>query len=169
MPAGTEPPRPKGLHTATTQSPTRTSSTSPQSTDGNTSTASTLPRATARPAENDARRYRAAETEGIAHGHNPVTNPHLIGIAPVNRRQLFIRLDLQQGNVRLGIGADQRCGQIPSVRKAHTNVVRLVDDVIVGDDVAFRVDDEAGTHALARAVGRRHLLPLGPLEHVPEL
>ncbi len=51
------------------------------------------------------------------------------------------------------------------VDELHVDLVGLVDDVVVGDDVAARIDDEAGAQRLALAPPsrrrRRHRLRPG--------
>ena len=88
----TLPPRPKGLPIASTQSPTRELSLSPQSTGG----------------------------------------------------QRLVGLDLQQRDIGLGVAPDEFGLKIGVVVQNDGDLVGVGDHVIVGDDVARRVDDEAG-------------------------
>ena len=55
----------------------------------------------------------------------------------------FVRLDLEHGDVDLGVGADQLGAQLLPVGEDHDDLVGVGDDVVVGDDDALWVDDEA--------------------------
>ncbi len=103
MPAVTEPPRPNGLPIASTQSPTRDLSLSPNCTAGSGLSAVTF--STAMSA-----RVVLAEQRGLQRG---------------------------------------------VVLQDHGDLVRAVDHVVVGDDDAGRVDDEARAEALRRGRGWR--------------
>ena len=92
MPAVTLPPRPNGLPIASTQSPTREVSLSPQ----------------------------------------------------VAARQRLVGLDLQQRDIGLGVAPDELGLQIGVVVQDDGDLVGVGDHVIVGYDIARRVDDEAG-------------------------
>ena len=66
-----------------------------------------------------------------------------------------MRVDLDDGDVGLGVDADDVGGTAVVGRvvgiggELDVDLVGLVDDVVVGDDVAARVDDEAGAEGFA--------------------
>ncbi len=110
----------------------------------------------------DARGHGRADSERVAHGQDRVADAQGIGIAPLDGRQLVLRIDLQHRDVVLGVGADQRRGQLLAVVELDGDLLRVVDDMVVGDDVPVRRNDEAGAERLA-ALGRT--LVLRPLRH----
>ena len=59
-------------------------------------------------------------------------------------------LHLEHGDVGGGIAADDRRRQPLVVREADLDAARALDDVVVRDDVAGLVDDEAGAERLLR-------------------
>ena len=67
----------------------------------------------------------------------------LVRIAPLGL-DLQVRLDLEDGEVGLGIGADQPRRHVVAGTQPDHDLVGVLDDVVVGDDVALRlVDDHA--------------------------
>ena len=65
-------------------------------------------------------------------------------------RQRPRRLHLDQRDVGVRIGADPLGPQAPAVGQPHHDPVGALDHVMVGQDVAIRIDDEAGPGAAAR-------------------
>jgi hypothetical protein len=53
-------------------------------------------------------------------------------------------LDLQEGKIGLGIGADDLVGERAILVRDDFDLVGTRDDVIVGHDVAGWIDDETG-------------------------
>src|SRR5690606_26616485 len=95
----------------------------------------------------DTGRYRLAEPEGVAYGDDPVPHSGGIRITPLHIRQRFVRIDLHQSEIRLGIRADElRLVFLPALQR-HGDLVGIFRHVIVGDDVAFWIDDEARADA----------------------
>ena len=68
---------------------------------------------------------------------------------------------LDQGNVEPGVGAHQPAGHFPAVVQVHLELLGPGHHVVVGEDVAPGVDDDAG--ALAH-----HAPPDGLAAHLPE-
>src|SRR5262245_55766771 len=100
----------------------------------------------------DAGRHRAAEAEGIADRQYPIADPGAVGIAKGYIGQGRRRADLEQGQVRLLVGADDLRRIVLAVGQRDLDVGRVIDHVVVGYDVARRIDDEAraeGGHILA--------------------
>jgi hypothetical protein len=59
-------------------------------------------------------------------------------------------VDLQHGNVDPAVRADQLGLELGVVAQDDGNVLRPLDDVVVGDDVAIGIDDEARAERGAR-------------------
>jgi len=83
----------------------------------------------------------------------PVADLCAIGVAELDAGE-FLGVDLDDGDVRVLIGTDH-CGWTAIVatvgvgRELDEYLVGFIDDVIVGDDVAAWVDDEAGAEGAA--------------------
>src|SRR4029077_19299784 len=75
-----------------------------------------------------------------------------VAVAPGCRTQRPVRLDLQQRDIRLGIASDQLGLEICIVMQDDRNLVSIGDYMVVGHDIARRIDDEARTErgSLAR-------------------
>ena len=95
-----------------------------------------------------------AEAERIADGDHPVAHALLVGIAPLRRRQQLLvrRFDLEQGDVDAAVGTDQLGLELGVVLEDDGDVFGALNDVIVGDDVAFTVDHETGAQRRAAAL-----------------
>ncbi len=71
-----------------------------------------------------------------------------------------VGIDIEEGEVGRGVTADERRRQRVVVREAHLDRRRVLDHVVVRDDMPLGVDHEAGSERLARrlrlvALGRR--------------
>ncbi len=103
---------------------------------------------------NDAGGDGLRQGEGAADGFNPVADLGLVGVAELDGGQRGIGVDLDDGEVGGLVGADhaRRTSEVLSVGiggELDVDLVGLLDHVIVGDDVALGVDDEAGAERLA--------------------
>src|SRR5437899_2841130 len=107
----------------------------------------------------DTGRDRAAEAEGVADRDYPFAEPQLVGIAELHRDQRLHRLELQDRNVGLLVDPDQLGLDLCAVVHDHVDFVGIRDDVIVGDDDARFIDDEAGAERIGFA-RRLHLAVL---------
>ncbi len=67
------------------------------------------------------------------------------------------RVDLQQRDVGLGVGADQLGGELAPVGHRDANLLRPFDDVVVGEHEAPLVHDEPRSEALALELALGHL------------
>jgi hypothetical protein len=68
-----------------------------------------------------------------------------IGVAELEwRERTRLHSHLEHRDVGGGIASDDGCGEALVVREAHLDALGALDDVIVRDDVAGLVDDEAG-------------------------
>jgi hypothetical protein len=87
---------------------------------------------------------RAFEPEGAAEHSHPVADVERSGRCEAQRRQLGARpVDVKHGDVRGWIGADDLGLDVRAVRELDAHRLGTVDDMLVGDDVAVLVDDEA--------------------------
>jgi len=111
----------------------------------------------------DAGGCRAAGAKGISHGKHRLTDAAIGARSPGNRRQRTARLYLQQGDVRLRIGADDTRRNFLAIGQFDGGATGIADDVVVCHDEAARIDDEAGTLALSP----RRLLWTRPLVAEP--
>ena len=116
---------------------------------------------------NDAGGHRAAEAEGIADRQHPVADPHVVAVAERHRRQLLVGLDPQQGQIGLGVAADQFGLQVGVVLKDDVDLVGVLDDVVVGHHQPAGIDDEARSQRRG-AAGRGVLLTSLTVEEVAE-
>jgi hypothetical protein len=97
----------------------------------------------------DAGGHGLVESEGRADGDRPVADFNGVGVADVDRRELLAGVDLQDCEIQLGVGADQLGGVLRLVAgQRHLNADGVLDDVVVGQDVAVVVHDKAGAQAL---------------------
>ncbi len=104
----------------------------------------------------DAGRHGAAQAERIADRHHGLANAQLGGVAELHGRQRLVALDLEHGEIGLLVSTQQFGRQLAAVRQGDGDRVGLTGDVIVGDDDAGRIDDEAGAHGLRLGM-RAHL------------
>src|SRR5688572_15687798 len=104
----------------------------------------------------DAGGYRAAEAERIADGDDPVADASLLR-GEVDISESVAALDLQEGKVGLGIGANHVSGIFLAVRGLDRHLFGVLDHVIIGDGVAISGNDEARAFAHRLPVTRhRH-------------
>lgn len=86
----------------------------------------------------------ALKPERIADGHDHVANAHLVRIADGNRGQIGL-LDLDDGNICSDVAPDQFRQHAPAVRQANLDARGILDDMIVGENIAVAgVNDDAG-------------------------
>ncbi len=83
------------------------------------------------------------EAERAADGQDPLADVELVGISPLGL-DLQIGLDLEDRQVALGVGPDQPRRDVVARAEPDHDLIGVLDDVVVGDDVAFcLVDDDA--------------------------
>src|SRR6202521_91675 len=97
----------------------------------------------------DARGHSFLQSEGTADGEHPVPNVHAVGVAKFCGRQRTIHFNLNHRQVGFLVHADQfgvmaGRGRI-FIHQLHTNAIRLLYHVPVGDDVTLGIDNHAGT------------------------
>ena len=136
----------------------------------------------------DADGHGAIETEGVADRDGPLPHPEPVRVAQVGHRQRAGRvLDLDHREIRASVAPHQRGLELAIVGEAHLDLGRVLDHVVVGQDVATRIHEDArargpalftrrppaeealeelGAEELAEAffhLGRRAALRPGPL------
>jgi hypothetical protein len=89
-----------------------------------------------------------------AHRQDGIADLQGVRIAPGDEGELarFLRLQLQDGHVAHGVGADQARGDLLAVAHGADQAHGVAGDVMVGDDVAVGADDEAAAAGLAFAL-----------------
>ena len=92
--------------------------------------------------------------KGAADGFNPIADLRPVGVAHLDGGQGRAGVDLDDGEVGGLVDADDARGTAEVLRigiggELDVNLVGLFDDVVVGDDVALGIDDEAGAEGLA--------------------
>ena len=91
----------------------------------------------------DAHRHRAAQlAERVADGDGPVADAQPVGVAQRQHGQV-VAVDLEHGDVGLGIGAHHLGLEGALVVEGDGDGLGVGDHVVVGQDVAVAVDDEA--------------------------
>ena len=108
----------------------------------------------------NARRDRAAEAEWVADRQHPVAHPARRAVAERHCVERLVALHLQQRQVHPLVLADQLGLESCIVGEGNGDLVRAIDHVVVGDDVAGGVDDEPAAEA-------DRLATAGPLRAVP--
>jgi hypothetical protein len=114
-------------------------------------------------------RHRLLQAEGRADRHGPVAHLDSIGVADRHRRQRRPGIDLDDRNIALAVRADQPRAVFRRVAiQSHANMIHILDHVIVGDDVAVLIDDEAGSRLLPAQRLRRGRLLRAVIKEVAE-
>src|SRR5450631_3428349 len=88
----------------------------------------------------------SAEAEGIADRENPVADPRLAG-CEFCKRKVRPAFDLDQREIRTLVRANYLGGVGLSVVSCDFDLVGAIDNVIVGNRIAVRRDEEAGALA----------------------
>ena len=68
--------------------------------------------------------------------------------AEADHRQRLGRVDLDEGEVGFLVEGEDAGGVPGAVVQPDAERVHVIDDVVVGEDVAARVEDDAGAHAV---------------------
>ena len=104
----------------------------------------------------DAARDGLLEPEGAADRDHAVADLHAARVAERERvKKRLRRVDLDHGEIGRRVGADDRRLVGVAVPEPDRHRLRAVDDVVVRDDVAVRVDDEARALRTAARCCRR--------------
>ena len=113
----------------------------------------------------DAARHREAEAIRIAKGEYGLSRAKLGGVAPRYGREVGA-FDLDDGQVRQRIGTDNLRRQDATIVQRNAYLGRALNNVVVGDNVAIRRDDDASANAVFDP--RLLTLPERSLEHGAE-
>ena len=101
----------------------------------------------------DARGHRLSDAEGVADGEHDIAH---FGVVLFGKRGLGEGLvpgfQAQHRKIGAGIGEHHLGVEFASVGEHDLDHVRLADDVIVGDDDAFRAHDDAGAERALEAL-----------------
>ncbi len=90
----------------------------------------------------DAGSNGSAQAKGIAHGDNPLSNFGFF-FRKRDKRKLFIRAGLDEREVGLLVSPNNLCLKGFTFIGSDLNLLRIIDDVIVGHDIAVRRNEEA--------------------------
>src|SRR5208283_1253084 len=100
----------------------------------------------------DAGGYSFLQSEGTANSEDPVAHLHAVGVAQFGRWEGMIEINLDYGQIRFLIGADQSGVMtrrtLQFALQLHANAIRLLNYVAVGHDVAFGIHNHAGAERM---------------------
>src|SRR5205823_2737598 len=85
--------------------------------------------------------------ERVADRDDPLADQHAVGVTQLHGRQVGRALDLDQRDVRLRVAADHLRLVLLAGGEPDEDLVGVLDDVVVRDDEALRVDDEPRAEA----------------------
>ena len=108
---------------------------------------------------NDPDRQGPVEAEGIADGQGPLSNLQGVRIAQDRGGQLPSGVDLEDRHIGAGIDPHHLAVVDPVDGELDLDLLRPLDHMFIGEDIAVLADDEAGAEALLLAA---------PLRLVPE-
>ncbi len=105
----------------------------------------------------DAVRDRTGQSEGRADRQHAIADLHRVGVAEFQRLKAGV-LDIEHndGDIGAAIAADVLRRELAAVQQIDHGSLRPFDDVIIGDDDAGRIGDEAGAEPEAIGIVRRH-------------
>jgi hypothetical protein len=92
----------------------------------------------------DSRRDGVPEAEGVPDGQDPLADLQSFRVAEMDKRKFFPRLDLDEGDVGLGVGAYHLRLKLLFLEQDHRDFVGFLYDVVVGEDIPVIGDDEPG-------------------------
>src|SRR5690606_4914973 len=95
---------------------------------------------------------RRREPERVAHGQYPFAHADEIGVAEGHNRQSITILDLQNGEIRRGVGSNHAGVEEPLIGQRDLDVFGVFDDVLIRHDVAVFADDHTTTDALTQGI-----------------
>ena len=117
----------------------------------------------------DSGRDRGLETERRADRYRPFTHLHGIRVPDFDGNQRLTRVDFDHGQVHLGVRANHFGGVFGCVAmQLHSHAGGAVHNVVVGQDIAVLVHDEARAGALGTPRLLRHLAEGLAAEEAPE-
>src|SRR5262249_10604521 len=93
-------------------------------------------------------------TVSVADGDDRLADHEVGGGAHGHDGQGLVDVDLEQGQVALGVAGDDAGTRGSAVRQPAADQADVLDHVLVRYDVAARVDDDAGAHAVDAVLRR---------------
>ena len=93
------------------------------------------------------------KTGGATHRQHDIADFHIVGIPECRNRKFHVgiaqvvAIQFENGEVRQRIGADQGGTTLLAIRKSNGQARRPSCDVVIGENVAIRVDDRTGPRA----------------------
>ena len=96
---------------------------------------------------NDAHGDGLAHAKRIADREGIIADLHLVGIADRDGGEIP-GIDLDHGNIRLVVLSDHASLELAAVGEDHFQIRGVIDYMVVGQDVAFRAHNHAGTETL---------------------
>ncbi len=87
------------------------------------------------------------KAEGVADRDHRLADHEVGRAAERDHGQPLARLHAEDGDVRVGVGADELRVELPAVGERHVDAAGAEDHVLVGEDGAVRGDDDAGAEA----------------------
>ncbi len=94
----------------------------------------------------DAHRDGLADVEGIADGENDVADAEFGTVGEGGGGEI-LGLDFDDRDVGLGIGANNLGNEFPLIIEQHLQFIRLLDDMVVGDNKPVGRDNDTGAEA----------------------
>lgn len=92
-----------------------------------------------------------AKAERVADGDGEVADAKFIRVSNGDLRQVVWLNQLQQSDIALFIAPDQFGIELTAIVQLDADLLRLIDDVVIGQHIAFRrVDDNAGAEPFKR-------------------
>jgi hypothetical protein len=96
----------------------------------------------------DTLRHGRSEAERAANCNDNVADLGRVRIGPLHGGQRLIGVDFQYGKVGVGVGSQQRRFELTAVAQVHCDGAGVLDYMIVGDDDATTIHNNARTKAL---------------------
>ena len=112
------------------------------------------------------------QTEGAADGQHPVADLHTVGIPQLGRLQRMTGawLDFDDGEVGFTVAANNFA--VVGLRislQLHSDAIGAFDDVLIGHNIAFGVNNHAGAERPFRPAGIRSLATAAAKETIEEI
>ena len=95
-----------------------------------------------------ARGDRVREAKGVSNGDDRLPDHQVRGRAGSHPGHLLVGIEPQDGEVVVGVGADQGRLELTAVGEGHANRIRPAHHVLVGEDVPHLVDDDSRAETL---------------------
>lgn len=86
---------------------------------------------------------RSGKAEGVADGENAIADARLVAVAKLHGRERGLALDLNDTEIGPAVATDDLGGENRAVLKGDRDLVGILDDMIIGHDVAIGRDDKA--------------------------